>query len=390
LTIGKITRIVNTMGITSIRRYLVNQLEKDLQRKMVFLGGPRQVGKTTIAKSLLSLYNQTNEGYFNWDVSLHRENILKHEIPILPILVFDEIHKYRLWRNFLKGFYDIKSKEQKILVTGSARLDYYRYSGDSLQGRYHYLRLHPLSLAELKSNTPADLMQLLELGGFPEPFFEGSAIEAKRWSREYRTRLIREDLIQLERVQDLEKIELLSLRLPELVGSPLSINALREDLQVSHKSVSAWLKILERLYAIFRIPPLGGSNIRAVKKEQKHYHFDWSLIPELPKRFENLVASALLKWVNFAEDTEGEDLELRYFRDIDGREVDFVITKNKKPIKIIECKWNDDDISLSLQYLKSKFPDVEAWQISALGKKDYLSKQGIRICPATQFLQLLV
>ena len=373
-----------------IKRYLVEQLEKDLNRKMVFLGGPRQVGKTTIAKGLLSLYNPEKGGYFNWDVSLHRENILKHQIPILPLLVFDEIHKYRLWRNFLKGLYDIKPKEQKILVTGSARLDYYRYSGDSLQGRYHYLRLHPLSLAELKSDAQSDLMQLLELSGFPEPFFEGSAVQAKRWSREYRTRLIREDLLQLERVQDLGSIELLSLRLPELVGSPLSINALREDLQVSHKAVSSWLKILERLYSIFRLPPFGGSTIRAVKKEQKHYHFDWSLVPELPKRFENLVASALLKWVNFIEDTQGEELELRYFRDVDGREVDFVITKNKKPIKMIECKWNDDDISLALQYLKAKFPEAEAWQISAIGKKDYLSKQGIRVCPALKFLQLLV
>ena len=373
-----------------IKRYLVEQLEKDLNRKMVFLGGPRQVGKTTIAKGLLSLYNPEKGGYFNWDVSLHRENILKHQIPILPLLVFDEIHKYRLWRNFLKGLYDIKPKEQKILVTGSARLDYYRYSGDSLQGRYHYLRLHPLSLAELKSDAQSDLMQLLELSGFPEPFFEGSAVQAKRWSREYRTRLIREDLLQLERVQDLGSIELLSLRLPELVGSPLSINALREDLQVSHKAVSSWLKILERLYSIFRLPPFGGSTIRAVKKEQKHYHFDWSLVPELPKRFENLVASALLKWVNYIEDTQGEELELRYFRDVDGREVDFVITKNKKPIKMIECKWNDDDISLALQYLKAKFPEAEAWQISAIGKKDYLSKQGIRVCPALKFLQLLV
>lgn len=373
-----------------IKRYLVDQIEKDLKRKMVFLGGPRQVGKTTIAKGLLSLYNPEDGGYFNWDVSLHREKILKHEMPVFPFLVFDEIHKYKFWRNFIKGLYDIKLKEQKIMVTGSARLDFYRYSGDSLQGRYHYLRLHPFSLAELKSENQGDLMHLLELSGFPEPFFEGSAVEAKRWSREYRTRLIREDLIQLERVQDLDNIELLSMRLPELVGSPLSINALREDLQVSHKSVASWLKILERLYAIFRIPPLGGATIRAVKKEQKHYHFDWSLVPDMPKRFENLVASALLKWVNFIEDTEGEDLELRYFRDLDGREVDFVVTKNKKPVKMIECKWNDDDISLPLQYLKSKFPTAEAWQISAIGKKDYLSKQGIRICPAVKFLSLLV
>jgi len=371
-----------------LKRYLTEQVQNDLPRKMVFVGGPRQVGKTTLAKSLLTHKNEI--GYLNWDVPEHREQILKRQLPVSPIWVFDEIHKYRAWRNYLKGLYDIKSKQQEILVTGSARLDYYRFSGDSLQGRYFYLRLHPLSLSELKSNKQEDLMQLLHLGGFPEPFFEGSKIEARRWSREYSMRLVTEDLAQLERVNDLGTIELLAMRLPELVGSPLSINGLREDLQVSHKTVASWLQIFERLYAIFRLPPLGGAKIRAVKKEQKHYQFDWTLVPDLSNRFENLVAAALLKWVQFLQDTKGEDIELRYFRDIDGREVDFVITRQKKPAILIECKWDDNDVSKSLQYLKAKFPASEAWQISAIGKKDYQNAQGIRVCPATVFLSSLV
>lgn len=368
------------------KRYLTPQVEKDLHRKMVFVGGPRQVGKTTLAKSLL----KNNSGYLNWDVPEQREKILHGELPVTPLWVFDEIHKYRKWRNFIKGVYDNKSKQQEILVTGSARLDYYRFSGDSLQGRYHYLRLHPLSLAELTSQNQIDLMQLLHLGGFPEPFFEGSEIEAKRWSREYRTRLIQEDLVQLERVNDLGTLELLATRLPDLVGSPLSINALREDLQVSHKAVSNWLNIFERLYSIFRISPFGGAKIRAVKKEQKHYHFDWSLVPDLPKRFENLVAAALLKWTQYLQDTQGEDIELRYFRDIDGREVDFVVIKNRAPTLMIECKWDDDDISPALKYLKNKYPKVDALQISAIGKKDFISKDNIRVCPALGFLKSLV
>ena len=163
-----------------IIRYLVPQIKKDLLRKMVFVGGPRQVGKTTLAKGLL----ENKKGYLNWDVPEQRERILKRELPITPLWVFDEIHKYRLWRNYLKGIYDVKSEQQQILVTGSARLDYYRFSGDSLQGRYHYLRMHPLSMAELKSKSQADFQALLKLGGFPEPYFSGSAIEAKRWSRE--------------------------------------------------------------------------------------------------------------------------------------------------------------------------------------------------------------
>ena len=157
-------------------------------------------------------------------------------------------------------------------MTGSARLDVYRFGGDSLQGRYHLLRLHPLSAAELGLTAIDDLADLLTLGGFPEPYFGGSQVAARRWSRDCRTLLIREEVANLERVQDLGALELLMLRLPELVGSPLSINALREDLRVSHKTAAAWLEVLERLYAIFRLPPFGAPTIRAVKKEQKHYH----------------------------------------------------------------------------------------------------------------------
>ena len=369
-------------------RYLTTQIKNDLMRKMVFVGGPRQVGKTTLAKSFLDKNN--NLGYLNWDVPEHREAILKREFPRSPLWIFDEIHKYRTWRNYLKSIYDIKSPQQHILVTGSARLDYYRFSGDSLQGRYHYLRMHPLSFAELKLKKNTELLDLLQLGGFPEPYFSASAIESKRWTREYRTRLIREDLVQLERIHDLGNLELLALRLPELVGSPLSINAIREDLQVSHKTVSTWIQILERLYAIFRIAPFGTTKIRAVKKEQKHYHFDWTLITEQSIRFENLVACALLKWVHFQQDTLGEDLDLRYFRDIDGREVDFIVVNDKKPIFIIECKWDDVAISPALRYLKQRFPSASAIQISAIGKKDFVADLGIRACPATHFLSTLI
>ncbi len=323
----------------------------------------------------------------SWDIAEHREKILKGELPRSKILVLDELHKYRSWRNYLKGLYDLVSKERKILVTGSARLDLYRFGGDSLQGRYHYLRLHPLSVAELKINRPKEMMALLELGGFPEPFLGGSFVEAKRWSREYRTRLIREDVVSLERIQDLGNLELLMLRLPELVGSPLSVNALREDLQVSHKTLSSWVSVLERMYAIFRLSPIGAPKIRAVKKEQKHYHFDWSLVPNRACRFENLVASHLLKWVHFEQDTKGKEVDLSYFRDIDGREVDFVITEDRQPRILIECKWADDPVSPSLRYLKNKFPNTEAWQIHATGKKDYETKEGIRVTSALTFLK---
>jgi predicted AAA+ superfamily ATPase len=189
---------------------------------------------------------------------------------------------------------------------------------------------------------------------------------------------------------DLGNLELLMLRLPELVGSPLSLNALREDLQISHKTVSMWLQALERLYSLFRISPFGAPRLRAVKKEQKHYHFDWSLVSEPSKRFENLVACHLLKWIQFQQDTKGRAMELRYFRDIDRREVDFVITENRKPLTFIECKWKDELLHPALSYLKKKFPDTDAFQISASGQKEFITPDGIQVCNAIQFLKTLI
>lgn len=353
---------------------------------MVFVAGPRQVGKTTLARGLPG----GAEGYLNWDVAEHRERILRRELPRGDLWIFDELHKYRLWRNYLKGLYDARRPQQRILVTGSARLDLYRYSGDSLQGRYHLLRLHPLSVAELGLAAVEDLEQLLALGGFPEPFFGGSEVEARRWSREYRNLLIREEVTSLERVQDLGRLELLMLELPERVGAPLSLNALREDLEVSHKTVASWVAILERLYGIFRLPPLGAPRLRAVKKAQKLYTFDWTQVPDSAARFEDLVACHLLKWVHFQQDTEGRDLELRYFRDLDGREVDFVVTERRRPVLMVECKASDAALDRGLRYLKARFPSCPAWQLSAHGSRDYQTPEGIRVAPALRLLANLV
>jgi len=372
------------MGV--LERYLRPQIEKDLARKMVFVAGPRQVGKTTLGRSLPG----AEAGYLNWDIGEHRERILRGELPPGDLWVLDEIHKYRSWRNMLKGLWDGRRRGQRILVTGSARLDYYRHGGDSLQGRYHLLRLHPLSAAELGLHSPEDLHDLMTLGGFPEPYLGGSETEARRWSREHRTLLVREEIADLERVSDLGNLELLMLSLPERVGSPLSLNALREDLRISHRTVSRWVEILERLYALFRLSPFGAPRLRAVRKEQKHYHADWTVVPDEPARFENLVACHLLKWVHHEQDTRGRDLELRYFRDVDRREVDFVVVERRKPLLMVECKWADATVDRSLRYLHARFPDCEAWQISATGRKDHVSREGIRVAPALELLGRLV
>ncbi|MBI5491077.1 MAG: ATP-binding protein [Deltaproteobacteria bacterium] len=370
-----------------LRRYLERSVAADLRKKMVLLAGPRQVGKTTLARSLAG----RRGGYLNWDIDADRAKILQRQHPTGDPLVLDEIHKYRAWRNYLKGLYD-GSREHglRILVTGSARLDFYRRGGDSLQGRYFFYRLHPLSLAELGDDRRDTLRQLLTLGGFPEPFFSQSERDARRWSLDYRTRLVREDLASLERFEDLGAIELLLLRLPALVGSPLSLNALREDLQVSHHAVRRWLDGLERLYAFFRLAPFGAPRIRAVKKEQKHYHFDWTLVLDPALRFENLVACALRKWVDWRRDAEGEEQELRYFRDVDRREVDFVLVDGRGPRLFVECKLSDAPLSPALRYLVQRFPAVPAWQIAANGTRDVATAEGIRLAPAATFLRTLV
>ncbi len=384
-------------GLVKMAEYIPRYIEKhvldDLKEKMVFVAGPRQCGKTTLAKHLcVAAGFDRKKRYLNYDAAADRELILREQFPTGPgMLILDEIHKYSRWRQIVKGLYDKRGQELRILVTGSARLDYYRRNGDSLQGRYHFFRLFPLSYAELGDPGISGINDLLAFGGFPEPFLKQSEKNTRRWSREYRTRLIREDLADLERVQDLSIIEHLSIRLPDLVGSPLSINSLREDLNVSHPTVSRWLNILENLYMIFRIFPFGAPKIRAVKKEAKHYHLDWTVVTDPGARFENLMACHLLKWVYFMQDSEGRDMELRYFRDIDRREVDFVITEKNKPVHFIECKRaRDRQPVLPLKYLITRFPKVKATQVSFEDGPDVMTKEGIRMCPAHVFLDELV
>jgi hypothetical protein len=369
-----------------VKRYLQQQIAADLGEKMVFLGGPRQVGKTTVARAL----QPEAAGHLNWDIPHHRADILRRRLPDTSLWVFDELHKYRRWRNFLKGVFDEFGRTRHILVTGSARLDLYRFGGDSLQGRYHFLRLHPLSWAELASSSASDLESLLALGGFPEPFLKGSARSARRWSTEYRHRLIREEVTALESIRDLGALEQLMLALPDRVGSPLSRNALREELQVNHQTVSRWLDVFERLYAIFRLPPFGAPRLRAVKLEQKHYHYDWSLVPDEGARFENLVASHLLKWVHHQRDTEGCEIELRYFRDVDGREVDFIVVERRRPILAVEAKLTAAPLSPALRYFKARFPACAAYQVHMRGGRDQVTTGDIRLWTAARFLATLV
>ena len=294
-----------------------------------------------------------------------------------PLLILDEIHKYKDWRNLVKGLFDRHRRKIQFLITGSARLDYYRHGGDSLQGRYHYLRLHPLSLCELDSFHDADLDQLLQFGGFPEPFLEGEVSFWRRWQQERKTRVIHEDLISLERVQEVAKINLLVDHLPHKIGSPLSIQSMMGDLSAAHKSISKWLDILQNLYFIFRIAPYCPPSIRAVKKEQKLYLWDWSLCLDEGAKFENLVASNLLKYCHYRQDTEGHLMELRYLRDTDKREVDFVVLKDGKPLFAVECKVKAKNLSPHIKYFAERtdipifFRYIEEWMTSKWPPSDH-------------------
>ena len=342
---------------------------------MVFVGGPRQVGKTTLALRLLGAdADERHPAYLNWDHPGTRERLRNAELPPgEPLLLFDEIHKYARWRNLLKGIYDTERSRRRILVTGSARLDYYRKGGDSLAGRYRYYRLHPFSLRELnRSPSPSDVEDLLRFGGFPEPLFARDDAERRIWSRDRISRVVTEDLRDLEHIREISLVEHLVALLPDRVGSPLSIKSLREDLEVDHKTAERWLQALENMYVCFRVAPYGPPKVRAVKKERKLYLWDWSAIPEAGPRFENLVASQLLKYCHWVEDTQGHAMELRFLRDTDKREVDFVVLRDRRPVFAVECKSGEKGIGGALRYFAERTPIPRFYQVH-LGERHYES-----------------
>ena len=371
------------------KRYLLDYIAADLMKKMVFLGGPRQVGKTTFAKSLLQ--DEDSPAYLSWDSLTDRENILAGKLPRLKLIVFDEIHKFTKWRSLVKGFFDKWNKNHQFLITGSARLDHYRKSGDSLLGRYNYYRMHPLSLTEAlsfapKQNADIVLQKLLHFGGFPEPYFAQDPITLKRWHRGRREKLVYQDIRDLENVKEISNIEILMNALPDRIGAPLSRKNLAQDLEVDFKTVEHWITILESVYYCFRISPYGAPKIKAVKKEQKLYLWDWSELTDSGAVWENLVASHLLKFCHFIEDTQGEAMELRFLRDTLGREVDFVVLKNKKPLFAVECKTGEKKVSKHLSYFADRTQIPHFYQVH-LGKESYEVSDKISLLPFAEFCE---
>lgn len=372
-------------------RYLQSHIGRILEKKMVFIGGPRQVGKTTLSLEFLQVAKAKSPGYLNWDRVTDKIKIMRDQLPLNEkTIIFDEIHKYKNWRNLLKGLYDKYHEDHRFIVTGSARLDYFRKGGDSLLGRYRYFRLHPFSITEYrKSPKEKDLDILMQFGGFPESLFTKDEAEHRIWQKERMNRIIQEDLRDLENIKEVSQILMLAEIIPDKVGSPLSLKSLSEDLGVSQPTVDRWVKILSNLYYCYTILPFGSPKIRAVKKLSKVYMWDWSSVAEKGFRFENLVASHLLKYCHFIEDTQGYTMELRYLRDTDQREIDFIVLKDKKPIFAVECKTGDKQLSPHIKYFKERTKIPIFFQVHR-GTADYGQPENGRVLPFIKFYYELV
>lgn len=369
-------------------RYLSEHILNDLKKKMVFIGGPRQVGKTTLAKHLLE--SSFPDGrYFNWDYSDDRQDLLAGKwVNDAGLIIFDELHKYRDWKNWIKGIYDTNETSSQFLVTGSARLDVYRRGGDSLLGRYHYWRLHPFGLDEFPRNmTPKEAFdRLMRVGGFPEPFLDGDEREARRWRRERFERIIKEDIRDLEYVRQVSMLDLFIHQLRTRVGSLIVMSNLAGEIQVSPKTATKWLDVLERMYLVFAVRPYTKNLPRAVIKPPKVFFYDNAdVIGSEGAVFENLVATQILKKIHLLEDREGYRYELRYIRDKEGREVDFVILKDGMIEELIEAKFSDDKVSRHLRYYAEKLNPPKVTQIVANLKHPYSSGEINVIDPIRYF-----
>ena len=373
-----------------MERYLQERIRRDLTRKMVLLSGPRQVGKTFLAKALMATFKRPQ--YLNYDQPEDARIIHGQSWAAdADLLVLDEIHKMRDWKPFLKGAVDTRPAGQSILVTGSARLDTFRQSGESLAGRYFPFHLYPLSVKELAGQmAPTDaLVQLNRLGGFPEPFLSGSEIEAARWRNQYYSDLVREDILEFSRIQEVRAMRLLVEMLRHRVGSPLSQASLAGDLKIAPNTLRSYLDILESLQVIFMVRPFHANVARAIQKEPKVYFYDSGhVVGDDGLRLENTVAVSLLKHADYRREVLGEVVTLHYVRTKDQREVDFALAGPDGVTALIEVKLSDDHPAPGLKYLSRALNGATALQV-VQNLRQPQAVGGIQIVQAADWLASL-
>jgi predicted AAA+ superfamily ATPase len=347
-----------------MKRNLTPFLQADLARKMVFLSGPRQAGKSTLATDLVAQISGSQ--LLNWDVAADRRVILGQSwSPVAPLVVFDELHKMKDWKTWLKGVWDGRRAGQTFLVTGSARLETFRQSGESLAGRYFAWRLHPITVAEwvaVSGTTATDALdRILERGGFPEPFLADTATDAARWRRLYLEGLIRDDILEFSRIAELNAMRVFIDMLRQRIGSPLSLASLARDLQVAPTTLGKYLEILEALHIVFVVRPFHRNIARSLLKEPKVYFFDTGLVDgDDGARFENACATMLMRHTHFLQDHEGRDIRLHYVRDKEGREIDFALCEGDVPLGFAECKLTDPNVPPYLAAIAERFPTAGA------------------------------
>lgn len=357
-----------------MKRYLDNRVRQDLLKKMVVLTGPRQVGKTTLSQQLLHEF--PGGQYLNFDVPAHRAVMQAQSWrQSAPLLVFDEIHKMRDWKSWLKGAYDGRAPGQAVLVTGSARMDTFRQAGESLAGRYFRLRLHPLSVREWcdasQASPHAALTHLLSRGGFPEPALATTDIDAQRWRTDYFTGLVREDVLEFSRLQEINAMRLFAEMLRSRVGSPLSIASLARDLNLSPVTLGKYLDILEALFIVFVVRPWHRNIARATLQAPKVYFYDTGLVlGDDGIKFENLVATHLFKNVQWQQDTRGQSVDLHYIRTKDDAEVDFCLSEGNALTHLVECKLSDTKPHRALARFAEQWPQAQAIQLVRECKAD--------------------
>ncbi len=362
-----------------------NQILKDLQKKMVLLVGPRQSGKTFLAKDISKSFK--NSLYLNFDDIKDRSIIMNQAWTNKnDLIIFDEIHKMENWKNYIKGVFDTKHEGQSILVTGSARMDIFNRVGDSLAGRYFIHHLLPLSLSELaQAGEIADIERICHHGGFPEPYFTEGLTDANRWRKQYIDSLLNIDVFEFDSIYNLKAMRTVFELLRHKVGSPVSYKSIAEDVGISSTTVKKYIQILEAVYVVFSITPYSKNIARSLLKEPKIYFFDTGLISHQEgAQFENLVAVSLFKSVLARADYKAEECTLHYLRNKEGQEIDFAIANNHEIEQAIEVKVSDDSISKSLKSFHTKY-QVPSMQIVKYLKREHKA-DNIEVLDARGFL----